>query len=99
MYLLSSESPRQRSSSIFLVIIRVTSCKSSFSLSRFELAAFAVRVSWYSRAVLLINVSTRKHTVRTKLRFYPSVTEEHDAPKPTNAYGLRTVSTFAPYEF
>ena len=56
-YTLSSESPRQRSSSMFLVMIRVTSCSSSFSFSIFELAALAVLVSWYRRAVLLINVS------------------------------------------
>jgi len=56
--LLSSESPRQRSSSIFFVIIRVTSCSSSFSLSKFELpAALAALVSRYNRAVFDMNVS------------------------------------------
>lgn len=56
--LLSSESPRQRSSSIFFVIIRVTSCSSSLSLSKFELpAALAALVSLYNRAVFDMNVS------------------------------------------
>lgn len=57
-HVLSSESPLHSNSSMFLVIMRVTSCRSSLSLSRFELpAAFAVRVSWYSRVVLPMKVS------------------------------------------
>ena len=54
---LSRESPRHRSSSMFFVIMRVTSCRSSFSLSILEAAALAVRVSWYNLAVLLMKVS------------------------------------------
>ena len=58
---LSKESPRHNNSSMFLVMILVTSCKSPFSLSRFDsdelAAAVAVRVSWYSRAVFDMNVS------------------------------------------
>ena len=57
----SSESPLHSSSSIFLVIILVTSCRSSFSLSKLEDAAFAVRVSRYSRAVFDINVSVNSY--------------------------------------
>lgn len=46
-HVLSNESPLQSSSSMFLVMMRVTSCRSSLSLSRWEVpAAFAVRVSW-----------------------------------------------------
>lgn len=56
--LLSSESPRQRSSSIFFVIMRVTSWSSSLSLSKFELPeALAALVSRYKRAVFDMNVS------------------------------------------
>jgi hypothetical protein len=54
---LSKESPLHSSSSIFLVMILVTSCKSSFNFSSPDAAAFAVRVSWYSRAVFDMNVS------------------------------------------
>jgi hypothetical protein len=57
-HLRSSESPRHNNSSIFFVIILVTSCRSSLSLSRLD-PAFAARVSWYSLAVLDMNVSVR----------------------------------------
>ena len=57
-HLRSSESPRHSNSSIFFVIILVTSCRSSLSLSRLD-PAFAARVSWYSLAVLDMNVSVR----------------------------------------
>ena len=53
---LSSESPRHSNSSIFFVMILVTSCRSSLSLSRLE-PALAARVSWYSLAVLDMKVS------------------------------------------
>jgi len=62
---LSRESPLHSSSSIFLVMILVTSCRSSFSLSRPDDAALAVRVSRYSLAVFDINVS-EKHDIRMK---------------------------------
>ena len=54
---LSRESPLQSNSSMFFVIILVTSCRSSLSLSRFEVAAFAVLESRYSLAVFDIKVS------------------------------------------
>ena len=57
LHVRSSESPRHSNSSIFLVMILVTSWSSSLSLSRFELPAPAVRVSWYSLAVFAIKVS------------------------------------------
>jgi hypothetical protein len=57
-HLRSSESPRHNNSSIFFVIILVTSCRSSLSLSRPD-PALAARVSWYSLAVLDMNVSVR----------------------------------------
>jgi len=57
----SKLSPLHKSSSMFLVMIRVTSCSSPFSLSRLDgaasAAADAVLVSLYSRAVLDMNVS------------------------------------------
>ena len=56
-YALSRESPLQSNSSIFFVIILVTSCRSSLSLSRFEVAALAVLESRYSLAVFDIKVS------------------------------------------
>ena len=55
-HILSSESPRHNNSSMFFVIILVTSCRSSLSLSRLDPAP-AARVSWYSLAVLDMNVS------------------------------------------
>lgn len=57
-HLRSSESPRHNNSSMFFVIILVTSCRSSLSLSRPDPAP-AARVSWYSLAVLDMNVSVR----------------------------------------
>ena len=45
---------------MFLVMILVTSWRSSFSLSKLEDAAFAVRVSRYSRAVFDMNVSAKR---------------------------------------
>jgi hypothetical protein len=57
-HLLSNESPLHKSSSMFLVMIRVTSCNSLFNLSKFDdPAVSAARVSWYSRAVFDIKVS------------------------------------------
>jgi hypothetical protein len=56
-YARSSESPRQSSSSMFLVMIRVTSCSSLFSVSRAPPPALAVRVSWYNLAVFDMKVS------------------------------------------
>src|SRR5216684_4852233 len=55
-HLRSSESPRHNNSSIFFVIILVTSCRSSLSLSTLD-PPLAARVSWYSLAVLDMNVS------------------------------------------
>lgn len=47
---LSRESPRHNNSSMLFVMILVTSCRSPFSLSKFDsdelVAAVAVRVSW-----------------------------------------------------
>lgn len=58
---LSRLSPLHRSSSIFFVMILVTSCNSLFKRSMppelESAAAVAVRVSRYSRAVLDMNVS------------------------------------------
>lgn len=56
MNLRSSESPLHNNSSMFLVMILVTSCSSSFNLSRLDPPA-TLRVSWYSLAVFDINVS------------------------------------------
>jgi len=64
--LLSSESPRHNNSSIFFVIILVTSCRSSLSLSRLD-PAVAARVSWYSLAVLDMNVSVYSWVSRSIL--------------------------------
>jgi hypothetical protein len=76
----SSESPRHKSSSIFFVIILVTSCRSSFNLSRPEpLAAVAVRVSRYSRAVFDMKVSAWQ----SEREFHAVL--DVSAPKPTNA--------------
>jgi hypothetical protein len=57
-HLRSSESPRHNNSSIFFVIILVTSCRSSLTLPRLDPAPVA-RVSWYSLAVLDMKVSVR----------------------------------------
>lgn len=55
---------------MFFVIILVTSCNSLFSVSNPELfAALAVLVSWYSRAVLDMNVSSKiKRVGLTRIR-------------------------------
>src|SRR6267154_446783 len=55
---LSNESPLHKSSSIFLVMFRVTSCNSLLNMSKFDdPAGSAARVSWYSRAVFDMKVS------------------------------------------
>ena len=79
---------------MFLVMILVTSWRSSFNLSKLEDAAFAVRVSRYSRAVFDMNVSVKKCYNTWGMR-----SDKYCSPKPTNAYGFRTVSTFGPYVF
>ena len=61
MHVRSSESPLQSSSSMFLVMMRVTSCSSSLSLSNGELLALIFRVSWYSLVVFAMNVSEEVH--------------------------------------
>lgn len=67
---LSNESPLHRSSSIFLVMMRVTSCKSLFILSKFDdPAALAARVSWYSRAVLDMKVSEWRESMNGRWRY------------------------------
>ena len=62
----SSESPLHRSSSMFFVMILVTSCSSPFNVSRFEPVADAdaeaVRVSLYNRAVFDMKVSVVEHS-------------------------------------
>jgi len=45
-------------------MILVTSCSSSLSLSSPDAAAFAVRVSWYSRAVFAMKVSIPKSMLK-----------------------------------
>ena len=45
---------------MFLVMIRVTSCSSSLSLSNEFPAALAVRVSWYNRVVFDMKVSATR---------------------------------------
>ena len=90
---LSSESPLHSNSSIFLVIILVTSWRSSFSLSKFELAALAVRVSRYKRAVLDIKVS--EHFSRISGRFLWStsrLTKSNKRVRLSNGLDLSSVS-------
>lgn len=77
---------------MFLVMMRVTSCNSSFSLSSGELVALMFRVSWYNLAVLAMNVSTHATSAHN------AVNHAYYIPKLTKAYGFRTVSTFAPYD-
>lgn len=98
--LLSRESPRHSSSSIFFVIILVTSWRSSFSLSSPELPV-AARVSWYNRAVLDMNVSvytcqqtgdvtqrSQYQSGRMRMVFVSCPLEDHNS--------LRTLSTTRP---
>lgn len=50
---------------MFLVMMRVTSCSSSLSLFSGEFPALMLRVSWYSLAVLAMNVSKGSHISHT----------------------------------